>query len=123
AGQLEDDPDLDARVAQPSGLAFEVGDVDVRDAVVVRLAMREPALHLAPLKRRPAPIEVDRDLLEAEQIAVEAAPLVEVADVVPDRGRHRSPTTRAPDPLGSPSASGGRRRQARRRLPDGRTCT
>src|SRR3954469_25988462 len=88
ARQLEDDPDLDARVAQPVGLFLQVGDVDVRDALVARLALREPDLHLAAPELRPARVEVDGVLLEAEHVLVEAAPLVEVADVVPDRGRH-----------------------------------
>src|SRR3954451_21899410 len=123
ARQLEDDPDLDARLAQLVGLLLQIGDVDVRDALVARLALREPDLHLAAPQLRPARVEIDGELLEAEHVLVEAAPLVEVADVVPDRGRHgRSSTARAPGPPGSPSASGGRRQPARRRPPDGRTC-
>src|SRR5256714_14615995 len=89
ARELEDDPDLDARLAQPVGLLLEVGDVDVRNALVARLALREPDLHLASPELRPARVEVDRELLEAEHVLVEAATLVEVADVVPDRGRHQ----------------------------------
>src|SRR3954452_2549844 len=89
ARQLEDDPDLDARLAQSVGLLLQVGDVDVRDALVARLALREPDLHLASPELRPARVEVDGELLEAKQVLVEAAALVEVADVVPDRGRHR----------------------------------
>src|SRR5438034_4927405 len=88
ARQLEDDPDLDASLAQPVGLLLEVGRVDVRDAFVARLALREPDLHLASPELRPARVEVDGELLEAEHVLVEAATLVEVADVVPDRGRH-----------------------------------
>src|SRR5438876_220169 len=76
--------------AQPLRLVLQVGDLDVRDAVLARLALREPDLHLSVLERRPAPVEVDRDLLEAELLPVEAAPLVEVADVVPDRRRQES---------------------------------
>src|SRR5882757_7286108 len=86
AGQLEDNPDLDASLAQPVGLLLEVGDVDVRDALVARLPLREPDLHLASPELRPAGVEVDGELLEAEHLLVEAAALVEVADVVPDRG-------------------------------------
>src|SRR4051812_13164693 len=89
ARQLEDDPDLDARLAQSVGLLLQIGDVDVRDALVARLALREPDLHLAAPELRPARVEVDSELLEAEHVLVEAATLVEVADVVPDRGRHR----------------------------------
>src|SRR5256886_8899799 len=88
ARQLEHDPDLDARLAQPVGLLPEVGDVDVRDAFVARLALREPDLHLASPELRPARVEVDGELLETEYVPVEAATLVEVAHVVPDRGRH-----------------------------------
>src|SRR3954468_5727964 len=116
ARQLEDDPDLDARLAQSIGLLLQIGDVDVRDALVARLALREPDLHLASPELRPARVEVDGELLEAEHVLVEAAALVEVADVVPDRGRHgRSSTARAPGLRGSPSVSGGRRRPGRRR--------
>src|SRR5262249_257957 len=49
----------------------------------------EADLHLAAAQRRPVLLEVDRELLEAEQVAVEATAFVEVADVVPDRRRHQ----------------------------------
>src|SRR5581483_3910424 len=87
--QLDDDPDLDARLAQPVGLPLQVVDVDVRDAAVLsRLPLGEADLHPATPQARPALVEVERELLEAERLAVEATPLVEVADVVPDGRRH-----------------------------------
>src|SRR5438067_869843 len=90
AGQLEDDPDLDACLAQALRLRLQVGHLDMRDAGVHELSLGEPDLHLAASELRPALLEVDRDLLEAEQLLVEAAALVEVADVVPDGGRQPS---------------------------------
>src|SRR5262245_5168782 len=88
ARQLEHDPDFDACVAQPLRLSLEVADVDVRDAVVRQFALREPYLHLAATQRRPALLEVDGGLLEAEHLPVEATPLGEVANPVPDGRRH-----------------------------------
>src|SRR4051794_28080345 len=65
--QLEDDADVDAGAAQPLGLGLEVDHVDGGDgAVLLRLALREPELHLTVLQVRPALVEVDRELLEAE---------------------------------------------------------
>ena len=86
--QLEDDAHLDPRLAQPLGLALHVGHVDVGDAArLVRLALGERDLHPAVREPRPAVVEVDEDLLEAEHVAVEGARRVEVAHPVPDR-RH-----------------------------------
>ena len=49
-----------------------------------QFALDEADLHRAALEVRPALRDVDRVLLEAEHLTVEAARGVEVADVVPD---------------------------------------
>src|SRR5919204_498924 len=90
AVQLEDDADLDPLRAQPLRLGLQVGHVDVRHAaVLLRLAPREADLHVAAPEPRPAALGVEVRLGEAERVAVEAAPGVQVAHVVPDR--HETP--------------------------------
>src|SRR5580765_6368557 len=80
--QLEDDADLDAGRAQPVGLRFQVCNVDVGDAAVLaRFPFGEPDLHGTVLEQRPALVEVDARLLEAERVAVEASPAFEVTHV------------------------------------------
>ena len=88
SAELDDDPDLDARLPQTLGLGLQVVDLDVRDAVLARLALREPDLHPAALGRHPVLLGVVEQLAEAKRLAVEAPRRVEVADVVPDRRRH-----------------------------------
>src|SRR5918992_164963 len=82
--QLQDDADLDALVAEPLRLRLQVLDVDVRDAALLRLALRERDLHPAALEARPAAVGVEVRLGEGEHVAVERAAPVEVANVVPD---------------------------------------
>ena len=91
-----------SRRAQAVGFGLQVGDVDVRDgAVVARLALGEPDLHLAVPEVRPALAEVDGGLLEAERLAVEAPRRRRGRG----RGTRRSahiPRARGRDPRGTP---------------------
>src|SRR5579862_8287981 len=85
SGELEHDPDLDAGFPQPARLLLQILDVDVRDgALGLRLALSEPELHRSAPQVRPPLREVDRSLLEADYVAVEAARGIEIANVVPD---------------------------------------
>jgi len=56
----------------------------VRDAAVLGLAFCETDFHPAPREARPAAVRVEVRLLEAKRVAVEPAPRLQVANVVPD---------------------------------------
>src|SRR5690242_8174772 len=72
AGDLDDRADLDALVTQAGGLGPDVRDVHHRHARVrVGVALRERDVHFPVREGRPALVEIDRRLLEAEQAAVE----------------------------------------------------
>src|SRR6478735_3059530 len=70
--QLEHDADLETGLAKPFCFELHVGDVDVSDpAVVARLSLGQPDLHLAVLQQRPALGEIDTGLLEAKCLCIE----------------------------------------------------
>src|SRR5579872_1642880 len=84
AVQLEHRADLDPGLAEAVGLGADVVDVDMRYTALLGLAFGERDVHLASLEARPALVPVDEQLAEAERIAVERAPGVEIAHAVPD---------------------------------------
>src|SRR5207247_1959657 len=87
AVQLHGRADLDAGLRQPLPLRLDAVDVDSGHTTLVPfrgLALRQRDFGRAAVERDPLPLVVGERLGEAEQLLIERARPVEVADVVPD---------------------------------------